>query len=358
MGCNVSSLSSTSCPSCSESASARMSGVRRVSPAIARRASWTSVIVSCERMSPAYGCTRQSASQLRPPFAGVWLKSAARLNLSANGRAQVMTKRDLRPSPISASVDFERDGVQHGHLKLPHSRDESAWGAIMIPITVVKRGRGPTVLLSGGNHGDEYEGPVALYDLARTLVADAIEGRVIILPAMNYPAFRAGTRTSPVDKGNLNRLFPGRPDGNVTEKIADYFQRHLLPLADYVLDIHSGGKTLQFVPFAAAHQLPDEAQQAKCVAAMQAFNAPYGMMLLEIDSVGMYDTAAEEMGKVFISTELGGGGSASAVTVDIARRGVRNLLVHAGILQGDLERRPSTQLDMPSGDCYVACESA
>jgi N-alpha-acetyl-L-2,4-diaminobutyrate deacetylase len=264
----------------------------------------------------------------------------------------------LRPSPVAASVDFERDGVQHGHLKLPYSRDDSAWGAIMIPIAVVKRGSGPTALLTGANHGDEYEGPLALFDLARTLRPEAVTGRVIMLPAMNYPAFRAGTRTSPIDKGNMNRVFPGRPDGTVTEKIADYIQRHLLPLADVVLDIHSGGKTLEFVPFAAAHVLPDKAQEARCVAAMAAFAAPYSMMLRELDAVGMYDTAAEEMGKVFVSTELGGGGTARASTVAIARRGARNLLINAGILKGEAEAAPSTRLDMPDGDCYVTSEDA
>jgi N2-acetyl-L-2,4-diaminobutanoate deacetylase len=263
------------------------------------------------------------------------------------------TSSDRALSPISPSIDFERDGVQHGHLKLPHSRDESAWGAIMIPITVVKRGKGPTVLLTGGNHGDEYEGPVALFDLARTLAADAVTGRVIILPAMNYPAFRAGTRTSPIDKGNLNRLFPGRPDGTITEKIADYIQRHLLPLADVVADIHSGGRTLEFLPFAAAHRLPDAAQEARCVKAVLAFNAPYSMMLRELDAVGMLDTATEEMGKTFLSTELGGGGTARAETIRIAKRGVRNLLIHAGVLKGEIERAPTTLLDMPDGDCYV-----
>src|SRR4029450_921375 len=140
------------------------------------------------------------------------------------------------------------------------------------------------------------EGPIALFDLAASLAAKDVTGRVIIVPAMNYPAFRAGTRTSPIDKGNLNRVFPGRPDGTITEKIADYFQRHLLPLADYVLDIHSGAKTLQFVPFAAAHVLPEKAQQAKCVAAMQAFNAPYSMMLLELDSCGMQESRQRAMG--------------------------------------------------------------
>lgn len=261
----------------------------------------------------------------------------------------------VRPSPISASVDFERDGVQHGFLKLPYSRDDAAWGAVMIPITVIRNGDGPTALLTGGNHGDEYEGPVALTKLAATLRAEDVRGRVIVLPYMNYPAFRAGTRTSPIDRGNLNRSFPGRPDGTVTEKIADYVERHLLPLADFVLDIHSGGKTLDFLPFAAIHVLDDKGQEARCEAAMQAFNAPYSMRLLELDSVGMFDTAAESAGKVFVSTELGGGGSATAKSIAIADRGVRQFLIHAGICEGCIERRETVVLDMPAGDCYVTC---
>jgi N-alpha-acetyl-L-2,4-diaminobutyrate deacetylase len=259
------------------------------------------------------------------------------------------------PSPIAASVDFDRDGVQHGHLKLPYSRDDSAWGALMIPLTVIKRGDGPTALLTGANHGDEYEGPIALFELAHNLREEEVTGRVVILPAMNYPAFRAGTRTSPIDKGNMNRSFPGRADGTVTAKLADYIQRHLLPMADLVLDIHSGGKTLEFVPFAAAHRLSDKAQEARCVAAMAAFNAPYSMMLLELDALGMYDTAAETLGKTFVSTELGGGGTARPETIAIARRGVRNMLIHAGIVSGAIEKRASTQLDMPDGACYVTC---
>ncbi len=264
----------------------------------------------------------------------------------------------IAPSPVVPTIDLEADGVRHGHLRLPHSRDDSAWGAVMIPLAVVKNGKGPTALLTGANHGDEYEGVIALLDLARRLDPAAVRGRVIIVPAMNYPAFRAGTRTSPIDRGNLNRSFPGRPDGTVTAKIADHFQRCLLPLADFVLDIHSGGKTLEFVPFAASHVLPDKRQEARCAAAAEAFGAPYTMRMLEIDDVGMYDTAAEQLGKVFVSTELGGGGTTTARTVAIARRGVRNLLVHAGILAGPVERPTTTRLDMPSGDCFTISEDA
>jgi len=264
----------------------------------------------------------------------------------------------MRDNPITSTVNFEADGVQHGFLKLPHSHDASAWGSLMIPITVAKNASGPTVLLTGGNHGDEYEGPIALFDLAGSIKAEEISGRVIIVPGMNYPAFRAARRTSPIDNGNMNRVFPGNPEGSITDKIADYFQRTLLPLTDFVLDIHSGGKTLDFVPFCAAHVLEDKGQQARCVAAMQAFNAPYSIMLLEVDATGMYDTSAEEMGKVFISTELGGGGSARASTVAVAKKGVANLLKHAGVMAGNLEKSATINLDMPDGQCFVSSETS
>lgn len=262
----------------------------------------------------------------------------------------------MKSNPIQATIPFDVDGEHHGFLRLPYSRDDSAWGSVMIPVSVIRGGEGPTVLLSGGNHGDEYEGPVALQWLAATLTSKDVSGRVIIVPAMNYPAFCAGKRTSPIDNGNLNRAFPGRPDGTVTDKIADYFQRTLIPMADVVLDFHSGGGTLDFVPFAAAHVLDDKRQQAACVAAMQAFNAPYSALMREIDSVGMYDEAVEAAGKVFVTTELGGGGTATARTIAIARRGVRNVLIHAGVLAGQIDRQASVQLEMPDDRCFLFSE--
>jgi N-alpha-acetyl-L-2,4-diaminobutyrate deacetylase len=265
----------------------------------------------------------------------------------------MLTSASLRPSPITPSVDFAAKGVQHGHLRLPYSRDDSAWGSVMIPICVIANGEGPTALLTGANHGDEYEGPAALFELAQTLDPGEITGRIIVVPALNYPAFRAGTRTSPIDRGNLNRSFPGRPDGTVTEKIADYVTRHLIPLADIVLDFHSGGRTLDFLPYAAAHELPDKDQEARCFDAVAAFAAPFSMKMLEIDAVGMLDTTVEEMGKVFVTTELGGAGTATARSIEIARKGSLNLLRHAGILSGETNAAPTRWLDMPSSDCFT-----
>lgn len=262
----------------------------------------------------------------------------------------------MRPSPISPTIPLDADGIHHGHLRLPYSRDDSAWGSVMIPFCVVRNGKGPTALLTGGNHGDEYEGPLALFELARSVQPKDVSGSIIIVPAMNYPAFRAGSRTSPIDKGNMNRSFPGAPDGTVTQKIADFFQRELLPRADIVLDFHSGGKTLDFLPFCAGHILPDKRLEEATFAAVTAFGAPWSMKMTEIDAVGMYDTAAEEMGKVFVTTELGGGGTSTAASVHIARRGARNVLRHAGILAGQVEQAPTQWLDMPDG-CFSFAEN-
>ena len=61
-------------------------------------------------------------------------------------------------SPIVAEVDFEADGKQSGYLRVPHSVDRSAYGWIPVPITVLRHGDGPTLLISAGTHGDEFEG--------------------------------------------------------------------------------------------------------------------------------------------------------------------------------------------------------
>ncbi len=263
----------------------------------------------------------------------------------------------MKKSPVSCNIDFEADGIHHGHLKLPHSDDRSAWGAIMTPITMMKNGDGPTAIITGANHGDEYEGPVALLNLANEIALDEVSGRLIFIPMMNYPAFFSGKRNSPIDDGNMNRSFPGNANGTATEKVADYFNRFLLPLSDFVLDIHSGGKTLNFVPFAAAHVLDDKAQQKKCEAAMRAFAAPYSVMLLELDAGSMYDTAAENQGKVFVSTELGGGGSTSCLTNEVAKTGIVNFCSHAGILNRPLVGRDTVNIDMPDGNCFVTSEN-
>ena len=263
----------------------------------------------------------------------------------------------LPPSPISTSIDFDATGVQHGHLVLPYSRDDAAYGAVMIPIAVIANGDGPTVLMTGGNHGDEYQGPLSLLKLANTLDPAEVTGRVIIVPTMNQPAFAAAKRTSPIDDGNLNRMFPGRPDGTHTERIADYFTRVLLPMADAVIDIHDGGSTLEFIPMASSLALDDAETEANGVAAAEAFRAPFVTKLVELDMLGMWDLVVAEAGLPFVTTEVGGTGSTRPWIVEIVDRGVRNVLRHWGVIGGGLEGPTSQRIVVPETDPYVVSET-
>ena len=265
---------------------------------------------------------------------------------------------ELEPK-VSCSIDFEADGKQFGHLGIPHSRNDSGWGAVHLPIVCIKNGGGKTILYTGGNHGDEYEGPISLMKLARGLDPAEVQGRVIIIPCLNYPAVLGGARVSPIDGVNMNRAFPGVRDGTVSQMIAHFVQHKILPISDVVNDIHSGGKTMYFAPFACYHWLENASVMEAARQAMLSFAAPISLQLVELDAAGMLDTAVEEMDKIFVGTELGGGGTTTPETMTIADRGVRNLLAHFDIIGEEPVTRealglpPTRNMDMPDGDCFI-----
>ena len=236
---------------------------------------------------------------------------------------------------LIAEVDFEKDGVQHGYIRLFHSVHSSAYGFIPIPIVVIRNGPGPTALFIGGTHGDEYEGQLAITKLARGLKPEMIRGRVILLPQANHPAAVAGKRTSPIDEANLNRIFPGDPNGTVTHQIAWYIEHDLLPLADLMADLHSGGSSLMYVPTALMKFQDDPDRQARTRAALEAFGAPHAYIARAAQGQGADQNtsgAAERNGVINIGSELGGSGTVTPAALRIAERGLNNLLVHIGIL--------------------------
>jgi uncharacterized protein len=240
---------------------------------------------------------------------------------------------EKRRSRIVSEVDLEKDGMQRGCLRLFHSTHASAYGFIPIPIVVVKNGAGPTAMFMAGNHGDEYEGQVALCNLARWLTPERIRGRVIILPAANFPAAMAGRRVSPIDDANLNRVFPGDPDGTVTRQIAWYIEHELIPRCDFFADLHSGGSSLMYLPSALINRSADPERMRMLIAALRAFGAP--LAYIGTSNPGGDATAmggADRQGVPAIGTELGGTGTVTPAALAIAERGCRNLLVHLGIL--------------------------
>lgn len=265
-------------------------------------------------------------------------------------------------SRLVPEVDFDAPGAQYGFVRLFHSVHRSAYGYIPIPIVVLQNGAGPTALFVSGTHGDEYEGQVALCNLARTLKPEMIQGRVILLPAANLPAAVAGLRTSPIDDGNLNRVFPGDPEGSVTEQIAYFIEHELVARADMVIDLHSGGSSLNYVPSALMTQDDvNPARQAALLAALRAFASPISYIGRAQPGQGAMRTtggAAHRYGKLALGSELGGGGTVAADGLRVAERGLRNVLAHMGILPSSAaDPGPTRILDVGGPEYFVYAPS-
>jgi predicted deacylase len=257
---------------------------------------------------------------------------------------------------IFTDIDYERQGKQVDWLHLPHSITRSAYGAIAIPIAVVRNGAGPTVFLMAGNHGDEYEGQIVLAKLIRELEPAQIRGRVIILPAANLPAAMDGARVSPIDQGNLNRAFPGDPHGTPTFAIAHYIDSILYPMADFHHDLHSGGSSLKYLPFCSMRKSGDPALDARSLAALQAFDAPLSMVWAYNPEGRLAGAAAARHGLVSLGGEFGGGGNVDRSSLAMLDRGVRNFLQFSGVMADAAPLPPprgTRMVEVSSRDHYV-----
>jgi predicted deacylase len=240
-------------------------------------------------------------------------------------------------SRIKMNVDLGRTGRQASYLRAPCSRNTSGWGTIDIPIIVFKNGEGPTVLFTGGVHGDEYEGQIALMRLAQTLRCEEIQGRVIVIPAVNMPAVLNDTRLSPIDQRDLNRCFPGNPRGTFSEMLAHFIDSVILPHVDVSVDLHTAGHSMEAALSTNMHYVLDESIRKRTLQAAEAFGAPFNVIFSGVDESATLTSAVECRGILSLGTELGGWGRVNAEGVRIAEQGIRNVLRHFGIVEGRLD---------------------
>ena len=232
---------------------------------------------------------------------------------------------------IEPDIDLDAEGKHFGFLRIPHSVHRSAYGWLPMPVISIKNGDGPRILLMGGNHGDEYEGQIALCKLARSLEPEAMQGHLVVLPMANYPAARAGRRTSPIDEGNLNRSFPGDPDGTLTQMIAHLIEEELLTSVDVVFDLHSGGSSLMYLPsvqFAldADGTLPPLSRELA-----ELYAAPFTHVIRSGDI--QCSGAAQRKGVLRVGSEFGGAGTVTPEALRYCEQGLPRLLHRLGALK-------------------------
>lgn len=113
----------------------------------------------------------------------------------------------MTKSAVTATIDFSKDGKHVGDLRVKWSDNSIPLGFHLVPIISIKNGQGPVVLIFGGTHGDEFEGPSAMMRLASDLPLDQIAGQIILVPGLNAPAVRQSSRVSPWITPILTGLF-------------------------------------------------------------------------------------------------------------------------------------------------------
>jgi len=256
-------------------------------------------------------------------------------------------------SPVLCTIDVTADGKQTGMLRVPRSSNTSGWSSLNVPIVSVVNGVGSTALVIGGVHGDEPEGQVAALKLARELQPEQVTGRVIVIPCASPEASRAFTRLWP-SGANLNRSFPGSPTGPADEQLAHFLSIELFPLADVVVDIHSGGRSALHLPWSEMQWIEDAAQRREMVDGMLAWNTDWCCVYIDIAGTGLLVSEAARQGKIVVSTELGGGGHVTAEIHRLAANGLLNVLRRFDVVEGEAVTRAS--LGLPEQVLLMATE--
>ncbi len=238
-------------------------------------------------------------------------------------------------------VDLDAPGRRDYWLALEH---DSIWGDHLIPLTVfvgpdAQPDRG--LVAFGSNHGNEYEGPVALKNVLHEIKLEDVRGRIILVPVLNPSAFHSGTRESADDGVNLNRAFV---DGagvtpalsGITHRIAAFVREFIWPRVHVVIDLHSGGDVARFSPCASFHPLDDPEQSRVIEDTARWFGTPL-IMIYQNQTPGLLPSEAERLGKITVGTELGWGRAVSAEGVRYGRQGVLAAAIHHEQLRGEIE---------------------
>jgi predicted deacylase len=229
-----------------------------------------------------------------------------------------------------------------GYLEIPALNDAGA----RIPVSLVRGSSdGPVLALIAGTHGYEYPGITALQRLRQSIDPQALRGTLLLVHIANPPSFYGRTiYTSPADGKNLNRVFPGRTDGTLSERIAHAITTEVIEKADFLVDLHAGDGNEALRPYIYMPVTGD----ARLDAATRGMALAFGLDHIVIDATRIappdatqfVDMTALSRGIPAMTTETGQLGLNDEHSIALAEHGIRNLMRHLGMLEGTAEPNP------------------
>lgn len=247
----------------------------------------------------------------------------------------------------AALIDLDRLGPGRTRLSLRFAVQPDGTPATFPLIVLTGAQPGPTAALVAGIHGDEYEGPAALLDLADRIEPEGLAGRLLIVPFANLAAFGAGTRTSPIDGQNLARIFPGDAGGTLSHRLAHALFETVVARADVLIDCHSGGVRLAFLDVAGFYAADDRITEAVARASLDlACDLNLAHLWRLPARAGVLSFEAARRGIAVTGAEVGGRGGAEPRDAALYRDGIRHVLARRGMIEAR---------DLPPRRTYATC---
>ena len=287
-------------------------------------------------------CSIQNDSEI---WKRVWSEEE-RLNYASTPMFLVRAEKSAEQPFQLGDVTVRRGEKYQGDISFAN-------GDIVLPGTIIcGKLPGKTMLITGGVHSGEYVGIQACVELGAELQPEKTVGTIVILKVLNRPAFenRAGS-LGLSDGKNLNRVFPGNPNGTEMERLAWAITKEVYPKVDYYIDLHSGDDFEALTPY--VYYAGKAAQEVTEVSRKMAeqVDVPY-MVRSMVSSGGAYNYAASK-GIASILLERGGMGAWTSEEVNSDKRDVRNILSSLDMYQ--IRRDVRNYVPMEVTDvCYQA----
>lgn len=242
-----------------------------------------------------------------------------------------------------ASFDLEALALEAKHALWLDFAPRAGGGSWSLPVLAACGANpGPTLVLFGTVHGDEYDGLEVIHHLMSLIDPAELRGCLVGVPVCNVPAYEVGSRISPIDHGNLARVFPGRRDGTITQQIAYWLTEKFIRGAHMLIDLHSGGLNYS-LPTLIGYISGDTPSRRASTAAAYAF-AQYGTVPViwhhpAPSPPGRSLSTADDLGVPALYTEAAGAGRVTSEVRERFTQGVLNVMRHMKMI-GDTKSPP------------------
>lgn len=227
------------------------------------------------------------------------------------------------------AIDF--DSLEAGRYATSLTIEAGPGEVIEVPVYVfVGRKKRPRFAVVGGIHGDEYDGIRCAQRLAAEQEPGLIDGTLVVIPVANPASYFAAQRRTPADDTDLNRVFPGKVDGTVSERLAYVLTESVLRQMDLIFTVHGGGAVTRLARYLEFFDAGNETGRRSYEAAAAAGFS--NLIAFPADTKGFALPALGQLGVPVIEGEVGGRGELHTDNVDYYLERVADVMSHLGMI--------------------------